>query len=53
MAVFKFKQVTLFIADGVGSGRPVSQARGSCIKRSTEGIIRLDYQPLLRWSLYM
>ena len=28
---------TLFIADDVGNGHPVSRARGSCIKRSTKG----------------
>ena len=28
---------TLFIADDVWNGHPVSRARGSCIKRSTKG----------------
>ena len=32
---------TLFIVDDVGSGRPVSRARGSCIKHSTKGKIKI------------
>ena len=28
---------TSFIADDLRSGRPVSRAKGSCIKRSTKG----------------
>ena len=32
---------TLFIADDVGSVRPVSRAKGSYLKRSTKGNIKI------------